>query len=175
MATMAAIDALPEEMAGIEVASHAGSGDGAQPEHGFRAVDDESWMHFDGDLHAMVGGEFSMLDPVGRHHFVPLPVENLEVVGRPGASDPVRSSRVRRVAGTAGEIHDHRDAEPFGEQDGLAAHFLVEFGAGFIGMQRVAVATERADGCAMIGQHLLKFGEGGAILEHGEFAVRIAG
>jgi hypothetical protein len=27
----------------------------------------------------------------------------------------------------------------------------------------------------MISQHLLKFGEGGAILEHGELAVRIAG
>ena len=79
------IDALPEEMARIEVATHVRSCDGAQPEHRLRAIDDEPGMHFDGDLHAVVGGELRVLDPIGRDHFVPLPVEDSS--GSPEATD----------------------------------------------------------------------------------------
>jgi hypothetical protein len=42
-------------------------------------------------------------------------------------------------------------------------------------MKRIAVTTQRAYGCAMIGQHLLKLGENRAILEHRELAVRVSG
>ena len=42
-------------------------------------------------------------------------------------------------------------------------------------MERVAVATERADGDAAIGEKLLEFGEGLGVVEHGELAVRVAG
>jgi hypothetical protein len=132
-------------------------------------------MHFDGNLYAMVGGKFPMLNPIGRHHLVPLPVEDFEEVGRPWAGDPVGGGRVGRVARTAREIHHHGNAQLFSEQDGLAARLASQLGAGLVGMQRVAVATERADGRAVIGQHLLKLGKGGAVLEHGELAVRIAG
>ena len=63
------VDALPEHVAGVEVAADRGAGDGAQAEHGFRAVDDEARMHLDGDLHAMIGGEFAVLGPVGCDFF----------------------------------------------------------------------------------------------------------
>ena len=154
------IDVLPEHVAGIEIAADAGPGDGAQLEHGLRAVDDEAGMHLDGDLHAVVGGEFPVLAPVGSDDFVPLPVEDLEVVGRPRAGDPVGRGRVRGVAGASGEIDDDGDAELFGEQDRFATDFAVFLGARRVGMQRVAVAAERADADAVVFQDLLKFGEG---------------
>src|SRR5580704_12691810 len=135
------IDTLPEEMARIEVATYAGSCDGAQPEHRLRAIDYEPRVHFDGDLHAMVSGELRVLGPIGRDDLVPLPVEDLAVVGRPGAGDPVGSSGVRRIAGASGEVDYHRDTQHLGEQDGLAAHLPVLLRAGSIGMQRVAVTT----------------------------------
>ena len=53
------IDALPEHVAGIVVAADGVAGDRAQPQHGFRAVDDEAGMHLDGDLHAVILGELA--------------------------------------------------------------------------------------------------------------------
>ena len=150
-------------------------GDGAQPEHRFRAVNDEAGMHFDGDLHAVVGGEFAVLAPIGSDHFVPLPVEDFEVVGRPGTGDPVGSGRVRGVAGTSGEIDDNGDAELFGQQDRLATDLAVFLGARRVGMQRIAVTAERADRDAVVFQDLLELGQGGVVVEHGELAMRVAG
>ncbi len=169
------IDALPEEMARIEIATHIGSGNGAQPEHRLRVVDDEPGMHFDGDLHAMVGGELCVFDPVGRDHFAPLPVEHLQVIGRPGAGHPVGSSGMGRIAGASGEIDHHGDAELFGKQDGLAAYLAVVLRMSLIGMQRVAMTTQGADADSVVGENLLELGEGRGIFEHREFAVRIAG
>src|SRR5277367_5668332 len=95
------IDALPEQMARIEITPNAGAGDGAQLEHRLRTVDYESGMHFDRDLHTVIGGKFCMFYPIGRDYFGPLPVENFEVIGRPRAGDPVGSSGMKRIAGTA--------------------------------------------------------------------------
>src|SRR5277367_1531141 len=116
------INALPEKMAGIEVAAYAGSRDGAQLEHRFWAIHDKSGMHFDGDFHTMVGRKLRVLHPVRRDHFAPLPVQHLQVVGRPRTRHPVGGRRVRRIAGTSGEINHNGDAELFREQDSLSAH-----------------------------------------------------
>jgi len=48
-------------------------------------------------------------------------------------------------------------------------------GAGWIGMERVAVAAKSADGDAAIGEELLEFGEGFGVVEHGKLAMRVAG
>ena len=87
-------------------------------------------MHLDGDADAVVGGELAVLGPVGRDDFVPLPVEDVEIVGRPGAGDPVGRGGFGRVAGAAGEIDDDGDAEFFRQQDGLAADVAVLCGRG---------------------------------------------
>ena len=42
-------------------------------------------------------------------------------------------------------------------------------------MQRIAVATQRADGEAVVVERLLEFVERGVLLEQRELAVRIAG
>src|SRR5271169_443009 len=150
------IDALPEKMAWIEVATYAGSCDVAEFEHRLRTIDHEPGMHFDGDLHAVISSELCVVDPIRCDYFAPLPVEDLEVIGRPGAGDPVGSSGRGRIAGASGEVDYHGDAELFGEQDGFAADLPVMLRTGFIRMQRVAVTTQSADAGAVIGQNLLK-------------------
>ena len=98
-------------------------------------------MHFDGDLHVVIGGELRVFDPIGSDDLAPLPVEDLEVIGRPRAGDPVGSGGMRRIAGASGEVDYHGDAQLLGEQDRLAAHLPVVLRPGFIGMQGVAVTT----------------------------------
>src|ERR1700722_422684 len=169
------IDALPEEMARIEIATDVGSCDGAQLQQGLRVVDYKSRMHFNGDLYPVFGGELRVCDPIRRNHFTPLPVENLEVIGRPGAGDPVGSGGVERIAGAPREVHNHGNAKLLGEQDGLAAHVAVPLRPSFIGMQCVAVRTQGTDAGTVVRQNLLKFGKRGSIFEHRELAVRIAG
>ena len=122
----------------------------AELEQGLGAIDQEAGVHLDGDLHTVIGGEAGVLGPVGRGDFVPLPFEDFKVLGRPGAGDPVGAAGSGRIAGTAGEIDDHRHAQLLGQQDGLAADFAIMTGALGIGMERIAVATERADGEAMV-------------------------
>jgi hypothetical protein len=79
-----------------------------------------------------------------------------------------------RIARASGEIDHHRDPELFGKQDGLAAHFPIVLRVRFIGMQCIAVTTQGADRDAVVGQHFLELAEGRGILEHREFAVRVA-
>src|ERR1700677_2035084 len=47
--------------------------------------------------------------------------------------------------------------------------------ASFIGMQRIAVAAQCADARAMVRNNFLEFRQGRGILEHRQFAMRIAG
>src|SRR5579862_164479 len=102
-------------------------------------------MHFDRDLHAMIGGEAAVLFPERRDLLIPLPFENVEVLGGPRTGEPVREAGAVAIAGAAGEIDDYRDAEAFGKQDRLAAHLAMRLAGFAIGMQGVPVATERAD------------------------------
>jgi hypothetical protein len=122
----------------------------------------------------VVGGKLRVLDPIGRHHFVPLPVQHFEEVGRPRASDPVGRCSVRRISGTSGKVHDHWDAELFGQQNSLSAHFAVVLRAILVRMQRVSMTTQGADLGTVIGQDLMKLRERSGIFEHRELAVGVA-
>src|SRR5579864_9168550 len=88
------IDVLPEEMAGIVVAAYGVSRDRAKAEHGLRVIHHKPGMHFDGDSYAVVPGEFCVLDPIGSHNFIPLPLENPAIVRWPGAGNPVGGSGI---------------------------------------------------------------------------------
>jgi len=145
-----------------------------QLEHGFRAVDHEPRMHLDGDFDAVIGGELRLPDPIGRHHLLPLPLEDLEVIRRPRAGHPIGPFRLRGIARTAAEIHHHRHAQLLRQPDGFAAHLLVVFGVRPIRMQRIPVAAQCADGEPLIVELLFEFVELRPVIEHGELAVRIA-
>ena len=67
-------------------------------------------MRLDRDAHAVLARERGGLGPVREHTLVPLPVERLGVVVRPGAGDPARALRALRLARAAGERDHGRDA-----------------------------------------------------------------
>ncbi len=64
-------------------------------------------MHFDGYFYAVIAREFGVLGPIRRDFFFPLPFEEVEVIGRPGAGDPVGIFGIVAVAWAAGEIDDY--------------------------------------------------------------------
>ena len=59
-------------MARIVVATDTLAALTAEAEHRFRIIDDEAGMHFDGDLHAVIGGELATLRPVGNRFLFPV-------------------------------------------------------------------------------------------------------
>jgi hypothetical protein len=59
------------------------------------------------------------------------------------------------IAGTAGEVHDDRHVQTLAEPDRLLEHLVVCFCAILVRMERIAVARQRADRQAGVGDHLL--------------------
>ncbi len=167
--------ALPEHVAGIVIAADGRAGDFAQPQHRLRTVHDEARMHFDRDLHAVIFGEFGVLDPIRLDFFLPLPREDVEIFRRPRAGHPVRIFRLVGIAGAARKIDHDGHFQLFGKPDGELAGLGVSFGDGFIGMQRIAMRAERADGKSVVGEFLLELFQRDAILQHRQLAMRIAG
>src|ERR1035438_1255134 len=94
------IDTLPEKVARVEVATHVAPRDRAQPQHRLRTVNHEPRMHFDSDLHSVIGRKLRVLGPIRRNHLVPLPIQHLQIFRRPWARHPVWSRGMRRIAGT---------------------------------------------------------------------------
>ena len=153
------IDALPEHVAGIVVAADARASDGAQLQQSLRAIGDEAGMHFDGDLDAVILGELRVPGPIGRHLLLPLPIQSLQIFGRPRTGDPVRILGVVAIARAAGEIDHHGHAQLFGQAHGLAAGFLESFCEGRVRMQRISMTAQRADGKAAIFEFQLELAQ----------------
>src|ERR1035438_2441716 len=105
------IDSLPKHVTRVVIAPDRLARDRPQSQHRFRVVSHKAGMHFDRDLHAMIGREPAMLLPVGSDLAFPLPLEQLEVIGRPRASDPVRVPRFLAVTRAPGEVDHDRHAE----------------------------------------------------------------
>gem|GEM_PF-5019998 len=128
-------------------------------------------MHLDGDAHAVIGGELSVFAPVRRDGLLPLPGENLLIVRRPGAGDPVGCDVIGRATGAAGEVDDCGHAELLCQQDGLAADFASGTRAGRIRVQCIAVAAQCAEVCPVFGERALKVFACQIVIEHCERAV----
>src|SRR5436190_21228887 len=120
-------------------------------------------MHFDSDLHPVIGSEFGVFDPVRGHHFVPLPVENHAILGRPGTRHPIGRDSVRRVPRASGKVDNYRNSQLFGEQNGLATYLTILTRACLVGMQWIAVTTQGADAGTAVTQDFLKVSEGRSI------------
>src|SRR5713226_80883 len=137
------IAALPEEVAQIAVRANLLAGGFAELHEGARIIDDEVWVHLEGEaLDAVLTGEFRGILPVRHDSFFPLPVLHLAVFGRPAIGNPIRLGILGSAARTAGEAHDHFYIQDFGEKDSLAKRIDVFLGMLGIGMDGVAMATE---------------------------------
>src|SRR5918912_1147967 len=82
---------------------------------------------------------------VGRNPLVPLSLQGLEEVLRPGAGHPVGALRPFGVAGAAGEGYDPPDPQLGGEPHGVTEPFVMFSGHALVGVERVAAAGEGAD------------------------------
>jgi len=131
-------------------------------------------MHFDRDLHAVIGGEFAVLLPVGRDLLVPLPCQQVKVFRRPRTRHPVRILRFVAVAGATGKIDHDRHFELFRQQHRLAAHILVFLRHCCVGVQGIAVRTQRADGKSIVVELLFELFQRCLILQQRQLTVRVA-
>ena len=139
------IHALPDKMARVEVRAELGTDCLAYLEHALGVVDAEARMKLEGYLvDAVLLGESDGLSPIGNEYFIPLPLEYLGEVVRPGADDPVGILRVLLVAGAAGESVDLMNTELLGEKDGVLYRLVELGGNSLVRMDGVAVAAERA-------------------------------
>lgn len=162
------IHALPNEVARIEVCAELGADGLAYFEHTLGVVDAEAGMKLEGYLvNAVLLGEGDGLCPIGNENLVPLPLEYLGEVIRPGADDPVGIFRIFRVAGAAGEGVYLMNAELFGEKNRVL-YRPVEVGCyGLVRVDGVAVAAERAYFKAAVGDGGLKGAQSRGIGEQG--------
>ena len=84
------IDALPDEVRGVEVRADHVAHRLAQAKQRCGIVYAEAGVHLKGDLgDAMLLGKGGGLLPIGNQNLVPLVVEDLSKIVRPGAGDPV--------------------------------------------------------------------------------------
>ncbi len=121
-------------MARIVVAADAVARNRTELQHGLGTIHDKAGMHLDGNLDAVILGEFAVFGPVRNHFFLPLPIEHFQVLRRPGAGHPVRELGVVAVAGTAGEINHYRDAQLGGKLHRALACVRVPLGNGRVGV-----------------------------------------
>ena len=83
--------------------------------------------------------------PVGDEHLVPLPLQYLRELRRPGAHNPVGVLTLRTVTGTAGESVDLVDAQLFCHEHCVVEIVVKGFCNLLVGMDGVAMAGKGAD------------------------------
>src|SRR5262245_31394042 len=109
----ARIDALPEQMRGIEIGADDRPRSFPQFQQRVWVVDDKAGMHLQRNfLNALAFRELRRLPPIRRYHPSPLIFEDLQVIRRPGAGHPIRLFIAWRAAGATAEINHDLDAEP---------------------------------------------------------------
>src|SRR5579862_4881516 len=105
----------------------------------------------------MVLGKLGALLPIRNNFLFPLPFQEVAKIGRPWSGRPTGKLGVIRIARTTGEIDNGRYAQLFRQQSCLAADLRVRFAEFLVGMESVPMATEGADGDAVVIQLLLEF------------------
>ena len=136
---------LPEEVGGVEVDAEGLAADLPEPVERIGVVGDESRVQLDRDPHATVPGVGRRFRPVGSGPLVPLPLEGLGEVRRPGAGHPVRLHGLRPTARAAGEGDHRRHPELLGELHRIAVVAIVRLGDLAPRMERITMAGEGAD------------------------------
>ncbi len=139
------IHSLPEEVGRIEVHTQCLATDLPESPERLRVIAEKARVQFDGNPDVVVGCELAGFRPIRCCHFLPLPVQDLQEVRRPGAGHPVRVSGVRRVAGAPRKGDHVLHADLVGEPDRLPEGLIVSAGRLLVRMERVSMARQCAD------------------------------
>ena len=154
------VDALPDQVGGVEVGTDRVTDSGTKAEQGLGVVNAEAGVHFKGDLgNAVLLGESGGLLPIGDEDLVPLICKDLAKVTGPRAGDPVGGLILGRAAGTAREGHDGINAKLLGEKDSvveIVVKLLCDLGVGVYG---IAVAGKASKRHVMTGKRVLELGK----------------
>ena len=101
--------------------------------------------------------ERACLLPIRDEDFVPLVIEDLQVVVRPGAGYPVRVLSALMVAGAAREGNNGINAHLLCEQDGVAEVLVVSLGNLLVGVNVISVSAESGDVHAVLVEQCEEF------------------
>ena len=170
----AGIDALPEHMTGIEVATQSGARLSAQAQHGLRIVDRKPRMHLDGNAHAVVLRELGALAPEWNHLLLPLPFQQVEIVRWPRGRRPVGILGVVGIARTTGEVDNRVHPQPLRQQNRAPVRLRRLLSEFLVRVKRVAMATQSADRDALIVKPLLEFLDLCRIVQQVQLEVSVA-
>ena len=137
------VDALPEQMAGVEIRADAVRARGlAQLHQGLGVVDQEVRVHLEADIDVIAIGTSSLRLPVLGGD-VPLIRQGVSVILRPGRDYPVGHLVGSAAAGQAREAVDVLAADGAGQLDSVAECLVMRSGDLLLGVQRIAVDAER--------------------------------
>src|SRR5205823_12066823 len=115
----------------------------AEPEQRHRVVHHETGMHLQSQfVHSMIAGELSGLLPIRNHSFLPLPIENLRVLGRPAIGRPIGHGVGGISSRTSRESDNDTHSQTFGQLYGAPEYLSVALRNLVVGMDRVTVTTE---------------------------------
>ena len=138
----------------------------AQPQRAVDVVDDEAGMRFERDLHAVLGGEVRGVAPVRNRLLLPLPLEHLEKLRRPRRASP--SSGCFAPSESPGQpenVTTTGTSSCSARRTVLRNTSSAACAVAAIGMQRVAVARQRADRQAGVGDLLAVVGRARLLVE----------
>ena len=143
---MNGIHPLPNQVAGIQVGTDFGADRFTELFQGVGIVDTEALVHLQSNLiDTVCFGKGHKVLPVRDEHFVPLPVQNFQVLRRPCAHHPVGVLALGAVAGAAREAVDLMQAQLLSHQHSVVHIVIKLLGHLLVGMDGVAVAAEGAD------------------------------
>ena len=93
-------------------------------------------------LYAVCRTELCLFFPVWNEHFVPLPIQNFQIVLRSSAGNPVGVFAVFAVAGATGKAYNSLYTKLFCQKNGVVEIILKAFCYILVGMNRVAMASQ---------------------------------
>ena len=140
------IHTLPNQMAGIQVGADFRANSCAKFLQSVSIVNAEALMHLQSNLvHTVSFGKGHEVLPVGNQNFIPLPIQDLQIIIGPSANHPVGIFALRAIAGATREAVDLVNSQLLCHQHGIV-HIVVKLlGNLLVGMHRVAVAAQCAD------------------------------
>src|ERR1700682_2245778 len=108
-----------------------------------RVVHHETGMHLQRQfVHSVITGELSGLLPIRNLSFLPLPIENLCILGRPAIGRPIGHGVGWIAPWASRESDNDTNSQTFGQLYGAPEYLRVALGNLGVGMDRVTVTTE---------------------------------
>ena len=140
------IHALPYQVRGVKVCTDDVTNRCTQLKQRFGVVHAEAGVHFECNvIYTVRLCKCACFLPIRNQNLIPLPIQDLEEVIRPGAGDPVGVLGTGCITGAAREGNDRVNPHLFCQQHCLAEILIIGCSDFGIGMHGIAVYCQRAN------------------------------